>query len=189
MGQYTFSEIKRRIFVWSQKDILKYMLKQDGIEISRNNDEILLIDFTFENCLAQLLVSTPPFAPYHFVSFEAMTFDSEKAQTTGKPEIVYFFYDSIDMSEKEVINALEIAIKYCSSYIPNYLNKLYINKGGMLAIKSENICYTVHPDDINKVNSEIINSQFICTDVEAQYLVVKKDMLSLRILPQVFNVI
>ena len=53
----------------------------------------------------------------------------------------------------------------------------------------ENICYAVHPDDIKKANAEIINSQFICMDVEAQYLVVKKDMLSLRILPQVFNVI
>lgn len=189
MGQYTFSEIKRRVFIWSQKDVLKYMMKQDEIEISRNNDEILLIDLTFENCLAQLVVSIPSFAPYHFVSFEAMTLDSEKAQITGEPEIVYFFYDSIDMSEKEVINALEIAIKYCSSYAPNYLNKIYINKKGMLAIKSENICYAVHPDDIKKANAEIINSQFICMDVEAQYLVVKKDMLSLRILPQVFNVI
>ena len=115
MGQYTFEKIKRAIFEWSQGDLLKLMAQHDKLEMTKNNDSILLLDFTFNNCLAQLIVSKPYFAPYQFVSFEAMTLDSEKAQETGEPEMVYFFYDSSEMTEETVIKELETGIRYCSN--------------------------------------------------------------------------
>ena len=46
----------------------------------------------------------------------------------------------------------------------------------------------MHPDDIKKINGESVKGEFICKDVEAQYLVVKNDILALRISPQNFVV-
>lgn len=123
MSNYSYDEIKKQIFKWSQKDILKYLKEQDKMEISKNNDNGLIIDLTFDNCLGQVIVSNPIFAPYQFVSFEAMTLDSDKSHETGNPELIYFFYDTDKMSEKDVIKELEVAIKYCSDYIPNILKK------------------------------------------------------------------
>lgn len=119
MGQYTYNDIKNRIFEWSQKEIYQYLSEHDKVELSKNNDEALIIDFTFRNCLAQLTVSQPYFAPCQFVFFEAATLDSVKAQISGEPEMIYFFYDLAEMSEKDVINGLGIGIQHCSNYMPN----------------------------------------------------------------------
>ena len=189
MGKYTFKEIKKSVFEWSQKDILKCLSRHDEIVISKNNNEVLLFDLTFDNCIAQLIVSNPYFAPYQFVSFEAMTLDSEKAKNTGKPEMVYFFYDSAIMSKREVLNELGMGIKYCSDYIPDQLIKMYLNKIGILTIEDKNLNYIVHPDDIKKINAEIMKEEFICKDVKAQYLVVKGTTISLNVLPQAFTII
>lgn len=76
-----------------------------------------IFDLTFKHCLAQLTVSNPIFAPYQYVDFEAMARESEK------PELIYFFYDSKEMTEEEVFHELEVGIQYCSGYIPNQLRK------------------------------------------------------------------
>ena len=165
------------------------MSRHDEIVISKNNNEVLLFDLTFDNCIAQLIVSNPYFAPYQFVSFEAMTLDSEKAKNTGKPEMVYFFYDSAIMSKREVLNELGMGIKYCSDYIPDQLIKMYLNKIGILTIEDKNLNYIVHTDDIKKINAEIMREEFICKDVKAQYLVVKGTTISLNVLPQAFTII
>lgn len=189
MGQYTFEEIKKIIFEWVQKDILRYMTQKNEVELTKNDKNILLFDFTFANCLAQLTVSKPFFAPYQFVAFEAMTLDSQKAQDTGEPELVYFFYDSGEMTAQTVINELEWGIHYCSCYIPNKLRKKYFNKRGIIDVGCENSYYKMHPDDIRKVNTESIKGEFVCCDVEAQYLVVRRDGILLRISPQIFIMI
>lgn len=186
MEKYTFEGIKKDIFEWSQKDIVKHMTQHDELEVSKNDDDILLLDLTFNNCLAQLIVSKPFFAPYQFVSFEAMTLDSEKAQYTGEPELIYFFYDSSEMTAKMVIAELEMGIQYCSCYIPNQLKKTYFNKRGTLAIEYENLHHIVHPDDIKKIKTKNVRGEFVCKDVEAQYLLVKGNTLVLRVLPKAF---
>lgn len=177
-----------QIFEWSQKNIFKYLKEHDKMEIPKNNDDALIIDLTFDNCLAQVIVSNPTFAPYQFVSFEAMTLDSDKSQETGIPELIYFFYDTDKMSEKYVIKELEVAIRYCSDYIPNLLKKTYFNRQGVLSLNYEEICQAVHPNDVKKVKQDILNSKMMCVDVEAQYLVVNSNVLTFRILPKYFDV-
>ena len=103
--------------------MLKYMTQHDVCELSKNDEEILLYDFTFSHCLAQLTVSIPFFGPYRFVFFEAMTLDSEKAQDSNEPELIYFFYDTNDMTEEAVISELEKGIQYCSCYQPDHLRE------------------------------------------------------------------
>lgn len=117
MEKYTFQKIKQDIYEWAQKDILKYFSQFDELELSKNNEDILIFDLTFKHCMAQLTVSNPIFAPYQYVDFEAMAWESEK------PELIYFFYDSKEMTEEEVFHELEVGIQYCSGYIPNQLRK------------------------------------------------------------------
>lgn len=186
MGTYSYERIKKIVYEWCQKDLLMNLKKQDEMEVSKNSNEALIIDLTFDNCLAQLTVSNPTFAPYQFVSFEAMTLDSSKALESGIPEMVYFFYDTDKMLEKDVISELEIGIQYCSNYIPDLLAKTYLNKRGTLSLECEKSFHAVHPNDIEKINKEILNSEFICVNVEAQYLVLSNHILSLRILPLFF---
>ena len=76
MKHYTFSQIKTKVFEWFQKEAIKLLADQDEFELSKNDEKVLLINFTFNSCLAQLTVYDPAFAPYQFVSFEAMTLDS-----------------------------------------------------------------------------------------------------------------
>ena len=188
MSNYSYGEIKMQIFEWSQKDILRYLKEQDKMEIPKNNDDALIIDLTFDNCLAQVIVSNPTFAPYQFVSFEAMTLDSDKSQETGIPELIYFFYDTDKMSEKDVIKELEVAIIYCSDYIPNMLKKTYFNRQGVFSLSYEEICRAVHPNDIKKVKEDILNNKLMCVNTYAQYLVVSNNVLTFRILPKYFDV-
>ena len=51
MEKYTFEGIKRDIFEWSQKDMVKHMAQHDELELSKNDDDILLLDLTFNKML------------------------------------------------------------------------------------------------------------------------------------------
>lgn len=192
MSNYGYDEIKKRIFQWGKKEILNYLKKQDEIEISKNDNEALIIDLTFENCLAQIVVSNPIFAPYQFVSFESMTLDSDKAKASGCPEMVYFFYDTDKLSEFDVITELEMGVQYSSDYIPDLLRKKYFNKQGFIDLECKMPFQTIHPDDIEKIDDIKKNgsyNKFTCIDVKAQYLVVVNNTYSLKIFPQIFKVI
>lgn len=189
MINYTYEQIKETVLEWSQNDIYKQLAEDDYVEITKNEKGVLLIDLTFEYCLAQIVVSKPTFAPYQYVSFEAMTLESRKAQETGKPEMVYFFYDSAEMSENEILDKLNVGVKICSEYLPDQLREMYFNKKGLLSLSDENLCHVMHPDDIKKFDKDLIAGNFVCADIESQYLVVKNNLTTLRVLPKVFTII
>ena len=188
MSDYNFTQIKEKILQWSLNDISKLLSESDLMEISKNDDEVLLIDLTFENCLAQIIATKPIFAPYQFVSFESMTLDSEKALKTGSPEMVYFFYDSSETMENKVMEVLAYGVDFCSKYVPGQLHSSYINKTGSVSLITEELLYSIHPDDIKKINYNLVSGKFICVDIDAQYLVVKNNFLIFRILPKFFTI-
>ncbi|WP_028591348.1 hypothetical protein [Paenibacillus massiliensis] len=188
MSNYTLKQIKETVSRWSKSDKLKQIIGADDIEITKNEDEVLLIDLTFEYCLAQIVVSNPTFAPYQYVSFEAMTLDSKIAQETGQPEMVYFFYDSANFSENDVMDELNFGVKLCSEYVPDQLREMYLNKGGLLNLKNANLYHVMHPNDVVKYSEGLVDVEFICTDIESQFLLVKNNLISLRVLPQVFTI-
>jgi len=103
--------------------------------------------------------------------------------------MVYFFYDSADMLENEVFNELTFGVKFYSQNIPERLRDMYLNKKGVLIIKKENLCHLIHPDDIKKYDKNLVVGNFICTNIESQYLVVRNEMISLRVLPHAFTII
>ena len=74
--------------------------------ISKDTNDILIIDF--DKCLAQLTVSNNNNNPFQYVYFEAVDFENEKK--------IYCFFDDERMNQKQVINALGKAYKYCLNY-------------------------------------------------------------------------
>lgn len=186
MSNYTFEQIKENVLKWSQTGIVKQLIRAQYMEITKNEENVLLIDLTFEYCLAQIVVSRPSFAPYQNVSFEAMTLESKRTQETGKPELICFFYDSADTSDKDVLYELNYCVKLCSEYIPDKLMEMYLNKIGLLKIKTETLHHVIHPDDVEKYDEDLVVGDFNCIDIEAQYLLVNNNLISLRVIPQVF---
>lgn len=114
------------------------MPKAMNIEVKEKNKYEIVIHDVF-------------FAPYKSISFEAMTIDSKKAIESGQPDFIYFFYDSDDTLLEEVFEELDAGIEYCSNYIPNQLEEMYIGKRGILDFVNETTRKVIHPDDLHKV--------------------------------------
>lgn len=186
MDNYCFNQIKNKVFEWGQQYILE---GNDYIELSKNKDTILIFDLTFYNCLAQIVVKEDSCAPYKNVSFEALTFaDSEKSIKYGYPEMIYFFYDSEDTTEDEVITELDKGIQYCLNYIPDELRYKYINKTGVLDIENQELTKLICSDDLQKIKKNLWTKEFVCTDTWCQYLILESDGTRIMVLPKAFKV-
>ena len=107
MSDYNYEIIKVSVMEWYEKVLLE--LKNRGeIILSKNSDDALIIDFDFQNCIAQLSVTNSQFVPYQFVYFEAMDIEEIK--------LIYCFYDDENMQKSNVMDALNKAVRFCSAY-------------------------------------------------------------------------
>ena len=107
MSDYNYEIIKVSVMEWYEKVLLE--LKNRGeIILSKNSDDALIIDFDFQNCIAQLSVTNSQFVPYQFVYFEAMDIEEIK--------LIYCFYDDDTMQKVDVIGALDKALIFCLNY-------------------------------------------------------------------------
>ena len=123
MQYYDYESIKNKIREWYHNCLLEHSSASNLFVISKDEKEALIIDMTFEHCLAQLEVADPIFAPYKHVAFLAMTGDSKRALKNDGLELIYFFYDAEDMHESEVIDALNLGVKFSSEYKPDAFGK------------------------------------------------------------------
>ncbi len=112
MDDYNYEIIKASILEWYDK-VLSNPSNKDKIMLSKNNDDVLIIDFDFRNCMAQLSVTHSQYVPYRFVYFEAM--DIEVPDLEGITPI-YSFHDDDTMQKDDVISALNEALLFCSNY-------------------------------------------------------------------------
>jgi len=106
---YTVKQIKCKIFEWYKGQFIKHPTFFD-VEIAKNEENILIIDFTFAECLAQIHVYEPDFAPFKYVAFDALSLVDESR--------IFYFYDTDRTTENEVIEQLNKGIEICSSYKP-----------------------------------------------------------------------
>ena len=104
VSDYNFLSIKEVIVNWYNEQLYN----KDDVIISKDTDDILIIDFDFKKCLAQLTVSKANNNPFQFIYFEAVDFENESN--------IYYFYDNENMNQKEVLNALVKAYKFCLDY-------------------------------------------------------------------------
>ena len=156
------------------------------LTISKNEETELIIDMTFNHCLAQLVVCEPGCAAFRNVFFEAGTIESKKAMADGGGELIYFFYDSLEFSVNEIIEEVNTAIQYCSEYKPDVLGKRYINLKGRINFNNEKVSHVVHVSDLEKITDELLRGEFVCIDTQFQYLVLKNAKSLVKVLPRVF---
>ena len=112
MSGYNYEIIKVSVIQWYEK-VLSGLKNQDGIILSKNSEDTLIIDFDFQNCIAQLSVTNLQFVPYQFVYFEAMSIEASNSEET-KP--IYCFFDNNTMNKVDVMVALDEALIFCSNY-------------------------------------------------------------------------
>lgn len=112
MSDYNYDIIKHAVIDWYEKASSGFN-KNGEITLSKNNDEALIIDFDLHDCVAQLSVTDSQFVPYQYVYFEAMDIITPGMEE-AKP--IYCFYDDSTMQKNDVIDALNEAIKFCSTY-------------------------------------------------------------------------
>ncbi len=112
MSDYNYEIIKASVLTWYKK-ILSKTENGDEILLSKNNDDALIIDFDFQNCIAQLSVTESQYVPYQYVYFEAMDIDASDLEETAP---IYCFYDNDTMQKGDVISALDKALEFCSNY-------------------------------------------------------------------------
>ena len=112
MSDYNYEIIKASVIEWYE--ISLYELKnKDEIILTKNSYDALIIDFDFQNCIAQLSVTNSQFVPYQFVYFEAMSIEASNSEET-KP--IYCFFDNNTMNKVDVMVALDEALIFCSNY-------------------------------------------------------------------------
>ena len=186
MSNYNYDHIRKAVDEWRKSNLTRKLKKDAQIELSKDNKNVLIIDLTFKHCLAQIVVTDPGFAPYQYVSFEALALDSEKSRRLGQAEMIYFFYDSPEFMMRDVMSELDNGIRYCSDYVPDLLFKTYRGKKGVLKFLLNEAYKVFHPDDVKKVSAALLGQPFMCVDTFAQYLVVKNDSIVLKVLPGIF---
>lgn len=111
-SEYNYEIIKISILEWYEK-VLSMFSNRDEIMLSKNDDDTLIIDFDFKNCIAQLSVTNSQYVPYQFVYFEAMDIEVPDFE-----EIIpiYSFHDDDTMQKGDVISALNKALLFCYNY-------------------------------------------------------------------------
>lgn len=112
MSNCNYEIIKTSVTEWYEK-VLSELKNRGEIILSKNSDDALIIDFDFQNCIAQLSVTNSQFVPYQFVYFEAMDIETSNLKET---KTIYCFYDDDTMQKVDVIGALDEALIFCSNY-------------------------------------------------------------------------
>lgn len=92
-------EIIRNLREWMASSNAMRKCKQ--IEILNENDTEYRVIFHYKKCMAQLLVCKPQFAPFRFVSIEAVTIQK------NMPHILYIWNDQEGDSIDCIIQSLE----------------------------------------------------------------------------------
>lgn len=96
--------IKQAVIVWYEKQFSNI----DEIRIAKDTDEVLIIDFDFTDCMAQLTVSNSKYNPYQYVFFEAIEVEDGNQ--------IYSFYDNENMLQADIEITLEKAYRFCANY-------------------------------------------------------------------------
>lgn len=186
MQNTCFEAMREEVLSWYRRCISR---GAEYMELTKNKEEAVVIDLSFRNCLAQIAVCNQTYAPYSNVSFEAATLDSKTAIESGQPELIYFWYDTENTTKENVVEELNKGVDYCVQYIPNLLEKEYLNQRGVIFTGKENVSKIVHPDDLSKLARSDLDEEYICVGVQSQYLVIENRVKTIRVLAEFFDCI
>ena len=116
MSDLLFGEVKQAVVQWISDNKEKFKCARITIEIVENSDERLYAVLSLSECMAAIVVAEADFAPYRFVSFEAV------GAIDGNPNMVCSWYDDENTNVEEVVanldSALDTTIKHDAKKMP-----------------------------------------------------------------------
>ncbi len=109
------SDIVKIVKEWVKNisDKYKHLLK---IETLIDEELVYRVIFQLENCMAQVLVEEPQFAPYKNIAFEIVGMENNKVNN------VYSWYNTGNESEDEIFSKLNEGIKFALNYDNRRIN-------------------------------------------------------------------
>lgn len=108
--EITYYDVLSLVSKWAKEK--KAIWIKRGIAVSISEMDAISIDFDFPNCLAKIVVEDAGFAPYRYVSFEALFVDG----ATESSGLLCHWYDDNSTSLETIILELEKGIEYCLFY-------------------------------------------------------------------------
>ena len=103
-------ETKEAVTQWVKSNHEKQKSNNISLEILINDDNCLRVELNFGQILAEILVTEPYFAPFRYVSFQAMDV------VDGTPALVHFWYDDKTTKIEDINMALDDAVNACLAY-------------------------------------------------------------------------
>jgi len=110
MNTLLFVEVRKSIAQWVNNKSEELKNKNISIEILKNNDECLRIEFNFGEVLAEILVTEDDYSPWHFVFFQAGDI------VDGVPKMIHDWYDNDKTTIEEIIENLDKSIDIVFKY-------------------------------------------------------------------------
>lgn len=110
MNTPPFVEVREAVAQWLNRNQGKLEKNNILAEILKDNKSCLRVELNFGELLAEILVEEPDFAPYRYVSFQAVDI------INGVPQMVYSWYDEEGNTIEEIIKNLDKAIDVVFGY-------------------------------------------------------------------------
>ena len=111
MNNPLFPEVREAISKWVKSNDETLKSNNISLEILRDNDTCFRVELNFGKFLAEILVEEPWFAPYRYMSFQAVGI------INGVPDLLYFWYDEKNMNIDKITENLDKTITVCINKI------------------------------------------------------------------------
>lgn len=105
-----FDKIRTEIIKWIEDNISRFEEERINVEVVNNNRDNYSVVFDFNNCMAEININQPDFAPYRYVSFEVV------AIVDNESKLIYSWYDDDNTNIEEIIFQLNKGIEYATNY-------------------------------------------------------------------------
>jgi hypothetical protein len=113
----TFTEAREAVARWLESSRGSLVDRGIVIGVVRDIDACLAVVLNFGECVADVVVEEPYFAPYRFVSFQALAMEDETLKT------VHFWYDDEGTTVEEIIKNLDNAIDVVAMHNDRVLHR------------------------------------------------------------------
>lgn len=105
----TLDEVLKEVRIAVEKIKVQYGDKLK-IKVITDREKLYQADLYAKNCLANLTVGEPSFAPYRYVSFEVA------AMINGEPNLIYHWYDDETHTVQDIVGNLNNGIDFMVNY-------------------------------------------------------------------------
>ncbi len=114
MSNLSFVKVKETVSIWIENNAKLFQNKDVSIETIEDNEDLLYFVLNFRKSMAAIVVAKPDFAPYRFVSFEAVNIENDIHN------MIHTWYDHENTTVEEIIknlnNSIDIVLKYSNMF-------------------------------------------------------------------------